>query len=100
VRQLAEMMVGSELPSPETRTSTVRDVPVLTVRDVVAVLVAALWAGLVAVAALVGFLTIDVLPPGIVSFTPHLTALLVLSLASQRLRMPQADGLDYRRGEG
>jgi general nucleoside transport system ATP-binding protein len=33
VRQLAEMMVGSELPSPETRTSTVRDVPVLQVRD-------------------------------------------------------------------
>jgi ABC-type uncharacterized transport system ATPase subunit len=31
VRQLAEMMVGSELPSPETRTSTVRDKPVLTV---------------------------------------------------------------------
>jgi hypothetical protein len=24
----------------------------------------------------------------------------VLSLASQRLRMPQADGLVYRRGEG
>ena len=38
-------------------------------------------------------------PPGIVSFTPHLTTLLVLSLASQRLRMPQADGLVYRRGE-
>ncbi|MCW2703180.1 MAG: inner-rane translocator [Blastococcus sp.] len=49
--------------------------------------------------ALVGFLTIDELPPGIVSFTPHLTTLLVLSLASQRLRMPQADGLVYRRGE-
>ena len=49
--------------------------------------------------ALIGFLTIDVLPPGIVSFTPHLTTLLVLSLASQRLRMPQADGLVYRRGE-
>jgi simple sugar transport system ATP-binding protein len=29
VKQLAEMMVGSELPSPETRTSTVRDEPVL-----------------------------------------------------------------------
>jgi simple sugar transport system ATP-binding protein len=29
VRELAEMMVGSELPSPETRTSTVRDEPVL-----------------------------------------------------------------------
>src|SRR3978361_2043159 len=28
-KQLAEMMVGSELPSPETRTSTVRDTPVL-----------------------------------------------------------------------
>ena len=56
-------------------------------------------AGVVAVVALIGFLTIDVLPPGIVSFTPHLTTLLVLSLASQRLRMPQADGLVYRRGE-
>ena len=56
-------------------------------------------AGVVAVAALIGFLTIDALPPGIVSFTPHLTTLLVLSLAAQRLRMPQADGLVYRRGE-
>ena len=54
---------------------------------------------MVAVAALIAYLTIDVLPPGIVSFTPHLTTLLVLSLASQRLRMPQADGLVYRRGE-
>jgi simple sugar transport system permease protein len=34
-----------------------------------------------------------------VSFTPHLTTLLVLSLASQHLRMPAADGLVYRRGE-
>ncbi|MGY2080162.1 ABC transporter permease [Modestobacter sp. SYSU DS0657] len=50
-------------------------------------------------AALAGFLTIDELPPGIVSFTPHLTTLLVLSLASQRLRPPKADGLVYRRGE-
>ncbi|MYZ34321.1 ATP-binding cassette domain-containing protein [Streptomyces sp. SID4917] len=32
-RQLAELMVGSELPSPETRESTVTDVPALTVRD-------------------------------------------------------------------
>lgn len=43
--------------------------------------------------------TVDVLPPGIVSFTPHVTTLLVLSLASQRLRPPKADGLVYRRGE-
>ncbi|WP_448626942.1 ABC transporter ATP-binding protein [Geodermatophilus sp. URMC 64] len=33
-RQLAEMMVGTELPSPETRTSTVRDTPVLQLRDI------------------------------------------------------------------
>jgi ABC-type uncharacterized transport system permease subunit len=59
----------------------------------------AVLAAVVAGAALVGYLTIDELPPGIVSFTPHLTTLLVLSLASQRLRMPQADGLVYRRGE-
>jgi len=59
----------------------------------------AVLAAAVAGAALVGFLTIDELPPGIVSFTPHLTTLLVLSLASQRLRMPKADGLVYRRGE-
>ncbi|MET9481052.1 ABC transporter ATP-binding protein [Streptomyces sp. NPDC006638] len=32
-RQLAELMVGSELPSPETRESTVTDVPMLTVED-------------------------------------------------------------------
>jgi general nucleoside transport system permease protein len=59
----------------------------------------AVLAAAVAGVALVGFLTIDELPPGIVSFTPHLTTLLVLSLASQRLRMPKADGLVYRRGE-
>jgi simple sugar transport system ATP-binding protein len=32
-RQLAELMVGSELPSPSTETSTVTDQPVLEVRD-------------------------------------------------------------------
>jgi ABC-type uncharacterized transport system permease subunit len=59
----------------------------------------AVVAGVFAVAALVGYLTIDELPEGLVSFTPHLITLLVLSLASQRLRMPKADGLVYRRGE-
>ena len=48
---------------------------------------------------LVLFLAIDELDRGLVSFTPHLTTLLVLSLASQRLRMPKADGVVYRRGE-
>ncbi|MER7107921.1 ABC transporter ATP-binding protein [Streptomyces sp. NPDC000229] len=32
-KQLAELMVGAELPSPETRESTVTDVPMLTVED-------------------------------------------------------------------
>ena len=32
--------------------------------------------------------------------TPYITTLLVLALASQRLRMPRPDGLVYRRGEG
>jgi general nucleoside transport system permease protein len=62
---------------------------------IVPAVLAAVFAG----ASLVGFLTIDRLPPGIVFFTPHLTTLLVLSLASQRLRMPAADGVVYRRGE-
>ena len=59
----------------------------------------AVSAAAVAAASLVGYIVIDELPEGIVSFTPHLTTLLVLSLASQRLRMPKADGLVYRRGE-
>ncbi|MFC4888422.1 ABC transporter ATP-binding protein [Streptomyces beijiangensis] len=32
-KQLAELMVGSELPSPETRESTVTDIPMLTLDD-------------------------------------------------------------------
>jgi ABC-type uncharacterized transport system permease subunit len=62
-------------------------------------IVPAVIAAVFAAASLVGFLVIDELPPGIVFFTPHLTTLLVLSLASQRLRMPAADGVVYRRGE-
>jgi general nucleoside transport system permease protein len=64
-------------------------------RKVLQALLAAAFAALT----FLSYLTIDELPPGIVSFTPHVTTLLVLSLASQRLRMPKADGLVYRRGE-
>jgi simple sugar transport system permease protein len=53
----------------------------------------------IAVASLIGYLSVDVLPGSLVSFTPHLITLLVLSLASQRLRPPKADGLVWRRGE-
>jgi simple sugar transport system permease protein len=45
------------------------------------------------------FFASDQVPPQFVSFTPHLVTLLVLSLAAQRLRMPAADGLPYRRGQ-
>jgi ABC-type uncharacterized transport system permease subunit len=53
-----------------------------------------------AVVALVWYLTTDVLPQQITFMTPYVTTLLVLALASQRLRMPKADGLIYRRGQG
>ena len=46
----------------------------------------------------VWFFGSSVVPPGIVSFTPHITTLLVLALASQRLRPPAADGVPYRKG--
>ncbi|HEY7859039.1 MAG TPA: hypothetical protein VIC82_11125, partial [Candidatus Nanopelagicales bacterium] len=49
--------------------------------------------------ALVWYLTTDVLPDQVAYGTPYVVTLLVLSLASQRLRMPAADGLPYRRGE-
>lgn len=41
----------------------------------------------------------DEYPTQWVAFTPHVTTLIVLAFASQRLRMPAADGVVYRRGE-
>jgi general nucleoside transport system permease protein len=46
------------------------------------------------------FLASDTVPGQFTSAAPHITTLLVLSLAAQRLRMPKADGLPYRRGGG
>ncbi|MEV1166866.1 ABC transporter permease [Nonomuraea sp. NPDC049784] len=43
--------------------------------------------------------TVDQLPSEFVFITPHVLTLLVLLVASQRLRMPKADGVRYRRGE-
>jgi ABC-type uncharacterized transport system permease subunit len=54
----------------------------------------------VAAAVLAWFLLQPSVPDEFVRFMPHLTTLLVLALASQRLRMPAADGLPYRRGQG
>ncbi|MFI9842921.1 ABC transporter permease [Nonomuraea sp. NPDC051941] len=43
--------------------------------------------------------TVDQLPSEFVFITPHVLTLIVLLVASQRLRMPKADGVRYRRGE-
>ncbi len=44
-------------------------------------------------------LTTDRIPVEFASMTPYVATLLVLALATQRLRMPAADGLRYRRGQ-
>jgi simple sugar transport system permease protein len=45
------------------------------------------------------YLSSDTVPSQVVAATPYLVTLLVLALATQRLRMPAADGLRYRKGE-
>jgi simple sugar transport system permease protein len=59
---------------------------------------AALITGACAIVVFVVFAVTDTVPDQFTSFTPHLATLLVLSLAAQRLRMPAADGLPYRKG--
>jgi simple sugar transport system permease protein len=54
----------------------------------------------IAIAFLVWYLTTEEVPQDFSSMTPYVVTLLVLALASQRLRMPAADGLPYRRGQG
>ena len=51
-----------------------------------------------AVGLLVVYLATDTVPQQFTTATPYVTTLLVLALASQRLRMPAADGLTYRKG--
>ena len=53
-----------------------------------------------AVAVFLWFLLQSDVPNEFVRFMPHVTTLLVLALAAQRLRPPAADGLPYRRGQG
>jgi ABC-type uncharacterized transport system permease subunit len=55
-------------------------------------------AAVVGVVAVFWYVQTDALPDQITFMTPYVTTLLVLALASQRLRMPKADGLIYRRG--
>ena len=67
-----------------------------------------LWSGTRVYALVVGafglgflawFLLTDSVPSDFVGMTPYVATLLVLTLAAQRLRMPAADGLRYRRGQ-
>jgi simple sugar transport system permease protein len=55
--------------------------------------------GVVAVLVLLAFAVRGEVPGEFVRFMPHVTTLLVLALAAQRLRMPAADGLPYRKGQ-
>ena len=56
----------------------------------------------VVVGALVGwwYFASSAVPAELTGTTPYVTTLLVLAFASQRLRMPAADGQVYRKGEG
>ncbi|HEX6151825.1 ABC transporter permease [Nocardioides sp.] len=54
--------------------------------------------GVAGVLFLVWFLTTDSVPREFTSMTPYIATLLVLAFASQRLRMPKADGQIYRKG--
>ncbi|NUK24474.1 ABC transporter permease [Streptomyces lunaelactis] len=42
----------------------------------------------------------EALPSQFVDAAPYVTTLLVLALSAQRLRMPKADGMPYKRGQG
>ncbi len=44
------------------------------------------------------YFSIDAVPGDFTRMTPYVATLLVLALASQRLRMPAADGMRYRKG--
>jgi len=61
-------------------------------------LISAAISGVMSAGFLWFYLAVDVLPGQLVTMTPYIATLLVLSLASQRLRMPAADGIPYRRG--
>jgi simple sugar transport system permease protein len=54
--------------------------------------------GVIGVAFLLWFLLTDAIPADLGGMTPYLVTLLVLSVASQSLRMPAADGQPYRKG--
>jgi simple sugar transport system permease protein len=54
----------------------------------------------IAVLALIWYFSTDTLPAQLVKAAPYTITLLVMALASQRLRPPKADGMPYRKGSG
>ncbi|WP_037861056.1 ABC transporter permease [Streptomyces sp. NRRL S-340] len=63
-------------------------------------LVQGVVSAVMAVLVLLWYLFTDEVPSDFVGATPYVVTLLVLSLSAQRLRMPKADGLRYRKGQG
>ncbi|MFJ8589094.1 ABC transporter permease [Streptomyces sp. NPDC093595] len=61
---------------------------------------AAAVSAVVAAALFLWYVNTDRLPSQFVDAAPYVATLLVLALSAQRLRMPKADGLPYKRGQG
>jgi simple sugar transport system permease protein len=59
---------------------------------------AAIAAGAAGLLVYVVYALTDTIPSELATYSPQLVTLLVLAVASQRLRPPAADGLEYRRG--
>jgi simple sugar transport system permease protein len=57
-------------------------------------------AAVVGVLVLVWYAATDSVPSQFATYSPQILTLLVLAVASQRLRMPAADGIPWRRGQG
>jgi ABC-type uncharacterized transport system permease subunit len=53
-----------------------------------------------AVLAFVWYAGTDTIPSEFATYSPQIITLFVLAIASQRLRMPAADGIPWRRGQG
>ncbi|MFY0405934.1 ABC transporter permease [Solicola sp. PLA-1-18] len=61
--------------------------------------ITALSIGSIAVLVLAWYLVTDSVPRAFVGMTPYVITLFALAVASQRLRMPAADGKPYRKGQ-
>jgi general nucleoside transport system permease protein len=56
--------------------------------------------GVFAVLLALWYVTTDTMPPEVVQATPYIITLVVLAVSAQRLRMPKAGGIPYRKGQG